>query len=160
MPHGTTLDHSLILVSFPPIRNHILSHALSPRSKDTKYLPLPLSLSSQTVLDRAETMAASLQAATTALRQPKLPIRSVSQLRSSHGVSRAFGVDPAAGRLTCSLKSDVKDLAHKLVDAAKLAGFALATSALVVSVSIGITFHSLITLTIWRTSHKHVVTVN
>jgi photosystem II oxygen-evolving enhancer protein 1 len=36
-------------------------------------------------------------------------------------------------RLLVSLQSDFKDLAHKCVEASKIAGFAFATSALVVS---------------------------
>ncbi|GFY86541.1 PS II oxygen-evolving complex 1 [Actinidia rufa] len=56
-------------------------------------------------------MAASLQAVAT-LRQPAKPRRA---------------------RLTCSLQADFKDLAQKCADATKVAGFALATSALIVS---------------------------
>lgn len=83
-------------------------------------------------------MAASLQAAATFMQPAKVGVsaRSSLQLRSSHSVSKAFGVDPAAARLTCSLQADIKDLAQKCVDATKIAGFALATSALVVSVCI------------------------
>lgn len=54
--------------------------------------------------------------------------------RPSSHVARAFGVDTgAAGRITCSLQSDIREVANKCADAAKLAGFALATSALLVS---------------------------
>lgn len=73
-------------------------------------------------------MAASLQAAATLMTPAKLRSSSTS-LRSSPVVSKAFGVDPTAGaRLTCSL-------AQRCAEAAKLAGFALAASAVVVSVS-------------------------
>ncbi|PTB85729.1 hypothetical protein C9925_02580, partial [cyanobacterium G8-9] len=41
--------------------------------------------------------------------------------------------DAAGARLTCSLQNDVKDFGHKCADAAKIAGFALATSALLAS---------------------------
>lgn len=78
-------------------------------------------------------MAASLQAAAT-LMQPAKVGRSTNQLRSALSVSKAFGVEPGTSRLTCSLQADLKDLAQKCSDAAKVAGFALATSALVVSV--------------------------
>lgn len=83
-------------------------------------------------------MAASLQAAATLMQPTKVgvvPARSSSlQLRSSQSVSKAFGVDSAGARISCSLNNDLKDLAQKCVDATKIAGFALATSALVVSV--------------------------
>ncbi|KAH9711617.1 oxygen-evolving enhancer protein 1-2 [Citrus sinensis] len=82
-------------------------------------------------------MAASLQAAATLMQPTKVgvvPARSSSlQLRSSQSVSKAFGVDSAGARISCSLNNDLKDLAQKCVDATKIAGFALATSALVVS---------------------------
>ncbi|TXG59546.1 hypothetical protein EZV62_014119 [Acer yangbiense] len=83
-------------------------------------------------------MAASLQAVATLMQPTKVgvsPARTSSvQLRSSQSISKAFGVaDTAGGRITCSLQSDFKDLAQKCVDATKIAGFALATSALVVS---------------------------
>ncbi|ONK81694.1 uncharacterized protein A4U43_C01F31930 [Asparagus officinalis] len=53
---------------------------------------------------------------------------------SSSHLCKAFGFEaPASARLTCSLRSDVRDLAQKCADAAKLAGFALATSALLAS---------------------------
>ncbi|PKI69523.1 hypothetical protein CRG98_010098, partial [Punica granatum] len=80
-------------------------------------------------------MAASLQAAATLMQPTKLaaPARNGLQLRSSQSVSRAFGVEPAGARVSCSLQADLKDLASKCVEATKIAGFALATSALVVS---------------------------
>ncbi|KAK4426333.1 Oxygen-evolving enhancer protein 1, chloroplastic [Sesamum alatum] len=72
----------------------------------------------------------SLQAAATLMQPTKVGRTS---LRSVQTVGKAFGVEPAGARMTCSLQADIKDLAHKLTDAAKIAGFALATSALVVS---------------------------
>ncbi|GAV68260.1 MSP domain-containing protein [Cephalotus follicularis] len=80
-------------------------------------------------------MAASLQAAATFMQPTKVgvPARTSLQLRSTHSVSKAFGVEQTGARLTCSLQTDFKDLAQKCVDATKIAGFALATSALVVS---------------------------
>ena len=78
-------------------------------------------------------MAASLQAAATFMQPTKLG-RSGVQIRSSQSVCKAFGVEQGGARLTCSLQADIKDLAQKCADAAKVAGFALATSALVVSV--------------------------
>lgn len=88
---------------------------------------------------KLNTMAASLQAAATLMQPTKVGVvssRSSLQLRSSQTVSKSFGVEPAAARLTCSLQADIKDFAQKCVDASKIAGFALATSALVVSVCI------------------------
>ncbi|XWS29344.1 hypothetical protein CRYUN_Cryun24cG0021100 [Craigia yunnanensis] len=61
-----------------------------------------------------------------------VPSRTIVQLRSFQSVSKAFGLEPVGARLTCSLQTDLKDLAQKCVDATKIAGFALATSALVV----------------------------
>ncbi len=55
------------------------------------------------------------------------------QLKSTQSISKAFGLEPTGAKLTCSLQSDLKDLAHRCLDATKIAGFALATSALVVS---------------------------
>ncbi|KAJ7952943.1 Oxygen-evolving enhancer protein 1, chloroplastic [Quillaja saponaria] len=82
-------------------------------------------------------MAASLQPAATLMQQPTkmgMPSRnSTVQLRSSQSISKAFGFESAGARLTCSLQADFKDLTQKCADAAKIAGFALATSALVVS---------------------------
>lgn len=86
-------------------------------------------------------MAASLQAAATLMQPTKMgsgPARGGLQLRSSQSVSKAFGVDTAGARVSCSLQTDFKDLAQKCVDATKIAGFALATSALVVSVYIAL----------------------
>lgn len=81
-------------------------------------------------------MATSLQAAATLMQPTKLggSARSSFQLRSFQSIGKSFGIEPANARLTCSLQSDLKDLAQKCTDAAKIAGFALATSALVVSV--------------------------
>ncbi|XVF63946.1 hypothetical protein PTKIN_Ptkin09bG0127500 [Pterospermum kingtungense] len=85
-------------------------------------------------------MAASLQAAATLMQPTKVgvPSRTNFQLRSSssfssHSVSKAFSLEPVGARLTCSLQTDLKDLAQKFAEASKLAGFDLATSALVVS---------------------------
>lgn len=88
-------------------------------------------------------MAASLQAAATLMQPAKLasPARSGLQLRSSPSVSRAFGFEPAGARVSCSLQADFKELASKCVEATKIAGFALATSALVVSVG-SLSLHS------------------
>ncbi|KAL3649390.1 hypothetical protein CASFOL_005793 [Castilleja foliolosa] len=73
-------------------------------------------------------MATSLQAAATLMQPVRLGVssRNSVQLRS---VGKSFGVEPAGSRLTCSLQ----DWTQKFTDAAKIAGFALATSALVVS---------------------------
>jgi photosystem II oxygen-evolving enhancer protein 1 len=80
-------------------------------------------------------MAASLQAAATLMQPAKIggraPFASLPSRPSSQLACRAFGVDAGAARITCSLQ----DVASRCVDAAKLAGFALATSALLVSVS-------------------------
>lgn len=80
-------------------------------------------------------MAASLQAAATLMQPTKVGASSRSglTLRSTQSVSKSFGFDPSNARLTCSLQSDLKDLTQKCADAAKLAGFALATSALLAS---------------------------
>lgn len=86
-------------------------------------------------------MAASLQAAAILFQPTKVgtvsssfsPKCSSLQFRSCQNVSKAFGVESGSSRITCSLQSELKDLAHKVVDVAKVAGFALATSALVVS---------------------------
>ncbi|KAL8160440.1 hypothetical protein V2J09_001977 [Rumex salicifolius] len=77
-------------------------------------------------------MAASLQAAAT-LMQPSKVGRSSLQLRSPLALNKAFGLDSSNAKFSCSLQSDFKDLALKCVDATKLAGLALATSALIVS---------------------------
>ncbi|XP_047944726.1 oxygen-evolving enhancer protein 1, chloroplastic-like [Salvia hispanica] len=70
----------------------------------------------------------SLQAAATFM-QPTKAGRSSLHFRPAQGISKAFGVEPSAARLTCSLQ----DFAHKCTEAAKIAGFALASSALLVS---------------------------
>lgn len=79
-------------------------------------------------------MAASLQAAATFMQPTKVGVSNRLQLKSSQSVCKAFGVEPAGARISCSLQADLKDFAQKCTDAAKIAGFALATSALVVSV--------------------------
>lgn len=81
-------------------------------------------------------MAASLQAAATFMQPTKLGRPGLQLKPSSQCLSKAFGVESSASRLTCSLHSDLKQFADKCGDAAKIAGFALATSALVVSVSV------------------------
>ncbi|KAL3525752.1 hypothetical protein ACH5RR_014124 [Cinchona calisaya] len=85
-------------------------------------------------------MAASLQAAATLMQPTKVGVAVLRnnnsnnfQLRSSQSIGKAFGVEQSSSRLTCSLQADLRDLAQKCTDAAKVAGFALATSALVVS---------------------------
>ncbi|RWV97963.1 hypothetical protein GW17_00039216 [Ensete ventricosum] len=83
-------------------------------------------------------MASSLQAAATLMQPAKVGATSRTaagvQLRSSSHITKAFGLEPAAGaRLTCSLQSDVRQMAQKCADGVKLAGFALAASALVVT---------------------------
>jgi hypothetical protein len=78
-------------------------------------------------------MAASLQAAATLMQPTKLRSNSL-QLKSTQSVSKAFGLEHYGAKVTCSLQNDFKELAHKCVEASKIAGFALATSALVVSV--------------------------
>jgi photosystem II oxygen-evolving enhancer protein 1 len=55
------------------------------------------------------------------------------QLRPSQNISKAFGLEISSSRVTCSLQADIKELTNKFADATKIAGFALATSALVVS---------------------------
>lgn len=74
-------------------------------------------------------MAASLQAAATLMQPTKVAITS-RNLKSTQCISKAFGLEPSAPKLTCSFQ----DVAQKCVEATKIAGFALATSALVVSV--------------------------
>lgn len=93
-------------------------------------------------------MAASLQAAATFMQPTKVgvqtrPSLNLQLIKSSQSLCKAFGVESSASRLTCSLQSDLKDFAHKCADAAKLAGLALATSALVVSVRIYVGWFSL-----------------
>lgn len=72
-------------------------------------------------------MASSVQAAATLTLPTKVGVSARTHLRSVQTVSKYFGVEPAASRLTCSLK----DFTQKCTDAAKIAGFALATSALI-----------------------------
>jgi len=79
-------------------------------------------------------MAASLQAAATFMQPTKLGRTNTLQLKSPQSISKAFGLEPAGAKISCSLHADLKDFAQKCVDATKIAGFALATSALVVSV--------------------------
>jgi len=86
-------------------------------------------------------MAASLQAAATFMQPTKLGRTNTLQLKSPHSISKAFGLEPAGAKLSCSLQTDLKDLAQKCVDATKIAGFALATSALVVSVCTLLFYH-------------------
>ena len=85
------------------------------------------------------TMAASLQAAATFMQPTKVGM-ATRNLKSTQCISKAFGLEPAAAKLICSLKPDLKDFAQKCVDATKIAGFALATSALVVSVCLTFPF--------------------
>jgi len=79
-------------------------------------------------------MAASLQAAATFMQPTKLGRTNTLQPKAPQSLSKAFGLEPAGAKLSCSLQTDLKDFAQKCVDATKIAGFALATSALVVSV--------------------------
>lgn len=98
----------------------------------------------------AATMAASLQAAATLMQPTKMgmPTRSATpQLKSAHSISKAFGLELSGAKVSCSLQVDLKDLANKCVDATKIAGFALATSALLVSVCC---FHSLLSLPLFE----------
>ncbi|XP_078436040.1 oxygen-evolving enhancer protein 1, chloroplastic-like [Wolffia australiana] len=71
---------------------------------------------------------ASLQAAATLMQPAKLV-----QLRKPGAVGKAFGVECHGARFSCSLQTEVKDFAQRCAEAAKVAGFALATSALVAS---------------------------
>ncbi|KAL8199373.1 hypothetical protein R6Q57_012941 [Mikania cordata] len=75
-------------------------------------------------------MAASLQAAATFMTPSKLGFSGRLQPPS---ICKAFGVEPSGARVSCSLQSDLKEFAQKFTQATKIAGFALATSALVVS---------------------------
>ncbi|AES94818.1 putative outer membrane protein/outer membrane enzyme PagP, beta-barrel [Medicago truncatula] len=77
-------------------------------------------------------MAVSLQAAATLMQPTKIGINNRSttlHLKSTQSISKAFGLEHNGAKLTCSLQ----DIAHRFADSAKIAGFALATSALVVS---------------------------
>lgn len=79
-------------------------------------------------------MAASLQAAATFMQPTKVGVSNRLQLKSSQSVCKAFGVESSGARISCSLQADLKEFTQKCTDAAKIAGFALATSALIVSV--------------------------
>lgn len=84
-------------------------------------------------------MAASLQAAATLMQPAKVGAisgRTGLQLKPSPQVSKAFSFEQAGARLTCSLQTDLRDLAQKCADATKIAGFALATSALIAAVCV------------------------
>lgn len=84
-----------------------------------------------------QTMAVSLQAAFTTVQPTKVapPSRATAKLRtSSQSVSISFGVDPVGSHVSCSLRDDLKNLTLKCFEATKIAGFAIATSALLVSV--------------------------
>ncbi|KAF5738181.1 oxygen-evolving enhancer protein 1 chloroplastic [Tripterygium wilfordii] len=119
----------------------LLTLAAPPPTQDSSVsflnvLSLSLNLVTTREIEGDVTMAASLQAAATLMQPTKLgvPSRSSVQLRSSHSfLSKAFGVESCGGRFTCSLQTDFKELAQKCVDATKIAGFVLATSALVAS---------------------------
>lgn len=77
-------------------------------------------------------MATSLQAAATFMQPTKIGGSARNtMLRPVQCLGKGFGSESSAPRITCSL--DVKDFAQKCTDAAKIAGFALATSALLVS---------------------------
>lgn len=79
-------------------------------------------------------MAAFLQAAVTTVQPARVdpPPRAAAKLRMC--VSKCFGVEPVASRVSFSLHDDLKNLTLKFVDTTKIAGFSLAASALVVSV--------------------------
>uniref|UniRef100_A0A7N0V9N1 33 kDa subunit of oxygen evolving system of photosystem II n=1 Tax=Kalanchoe fedtschenkoi TaxID=63787 RepID=A0A7N0V9N1_KALFE len=77
-------------------------------------------------------MASSLHFAATVMQPTKVGL-SARSLRSSQGVCKIFGVECGGARVSCSLQTDLKDLAVKCVDATKMAGLALATSAILVS---------------------------
>ncbi|KAK8913719.1 hypothetical protein KSP39_PZI023564 [Platanthera zijinensis] len=82
-------------------------------------------------------MSASLQAAATLLpAKVAAPARSAAglQLRQAPILSKAFGFEHSAGKISCSVQSDLRDVAHRCLDATKFAGFALATSALLAAV--------------------------
>ncbi|KAH9302820.1 hypothetical protein KI387_014403, partial [Taxus chinensis] len=79
-------------------------------------------------------MAASLATGSALIQPTKLSIPRPSSLQSSSThVCKAVGSKPATSRISCSLQQDAKYFADKFVDASKIAAFALATSALVVS---------------------------
>lgn len=81
-------------------------------------------------------MATSLQAAATLMQPTKVAAitstrsSSTLQLKPTQSISKAFGLESTGAKLTCNLQ----DFANKCAETAKIAGFALATSALVVSV--------------------------
>ncbi|KAI3743426.1 hypothetical protein L1987_61135 [Smallanthus sonchifolius] len=79
-------------------------------------------------------MAASLQAAATFMTPAKAVVSDQLHLSSPPTICKAFGVESAGARVSCSLQSDLKEFAQKFTDAAKITGFALAISALVVLV--------------------------
>ncbi|XP_057449461.1 oxygen-evolving enhancer protein 1, chloroplastic-like [Lotus japonicus] len=80
-------------------------------------------------------MATSLQAAATLMQPTKVAAitstrsSSTLQLKPTQSISKAFGLESTGAKLTCNLQ----DFANKCAETAKIAGFALATSALVVS---------------------------
>jgi photosystem II oxygen-evolving enhancer protein 1 len=76
-------------------------------------------------------MAASLQAAATLMQPAKIGGRASSVMLPSSARPSSH-----VARVTCSLQSDIREVANKCADAAKMTGFALATSALLVSVSL------------------------
>ncbi|PKA63493.1 Oxygen-evolving enhancer protein 1, chloroplastic [Apostasia shenzhenica] len=82
-------------------------------------------------------MAVSLQAAATMMPAkagpPTRPLVGLQLRMAPLQLSKAFGLEPAAGRISCSIHSDLHDASQKCAAAAKLAGFALAASALLVS---------------------------
>jgi len=85
------------------------------------------------LVEKTAAMAASLQAAATFMQPTKIGINNRSNtlhLKSTQSISKAFGLEHNGAKITCSLQ----DIAHRFADSAKIAGFALATSALVVSV--------------------------
>ncbi|XP_020600121.1 oxygen-evolving enhancer protein 1, chloroplastic-like [Phalaenopsis equestris] len=82
--------------------------------------------------------ATSLQAPATLMpSKAGYPARSVSglQLRPApQQLYKSFGLEAAGGgRVSCTIRSDLRDIAQKCAHATKLAGFALATSALLVA---------------------------
>lgn len=90
-------------------------------------------------------MAASLQTAATLMQPTKVGLitgrsSTTLHLNSTQSISKAFGLESNGAKLTCSLQ----DFAHRCADAAKVAGFALATSALIVSVCFALPFFFLL----------------
>ncbi|OIV93760.1 hypothetical protein TanjilG_07663 [Lupinus angustifolius] len=78
-------------------------------------------------------MATSLQTAATFMQPTKFGCTNTLHFKSTHSITKPFGFESSRVKVTCSLQTEVKDFAHKCFDATKVAGFALATSALVVS---------------------------